>query len=335
MLVPFTVDPDIFGNPYNQDELYKHTKLIELWTLYGCLLIIGSMESNSRFYEALNKAPIAVRKRWQMALKQLRKNCCISDFYSNGVENDHDWPVKLAHQVQIVSLESTRALCWGIPEDQYSLVKEKAAEICRFGYESESTVFKRAQDLARTAISKGTTWRQVWSERIEPLAVASKRIVAVDRYALKTMMEHHDRQSLSGLERLIRELSGITTGKPRILRLITAMPNTWATSELQECFQRIQECQTLLKGSGLREVQLHVRENKVCGRSAHHRYIRFDDFQLLELDTGLEPLAGNMMNRMCTVNLHSWRQDACKAYRDAEKELIAAQGSDKVFTYAV
>lgn len=327
MLVPFAVDPEVFSNEYSQDELYRHKNLIDLWQKFGCLVLTGPSESQSRLLDAVRKAHPAVRKRWQVALKQLRRNCCVSDFDPNLNELPTDWLSSLlVNRVKVVSLEATRALCWGLSEDEYSLPKENSAEICRFGFESESMFFKNAQTLAQSPIDKGTTWSEVWAERIEPLAIESKKIVAVDRYALKSMMEHQG-SSLSGLERLIVQLSGLSKGKPRTLRLITACPREWKSLEVQESFQRILDCQALLKGTALREVQIYLRYDNAFRDSSHHRYIRFDDFQILQLDTGLKPLAGEVVKPMCSTVLLPWQHEVCKPYHAAEKELIAAKSA--------
>ena len=332
MLVPFTIDPDIFSNDYSQDELYRHERLIELWQMFGCLVLAGPSEAESRLQLAIKAAPIQIRKRWQLALTQLRRNCCVSDFDPQSNEAGSDWLTALADRVQIVSLEATRAFCWGLPEDQYSLAREQAAEICRFGHESESIGFKRARALAQTPIEKGTTWGQVWSERIEPLACESKTLVVIDRYALKSLVEHHG-SGVSGLERLIQQLSCLKKGKARTLHLMTGMPKEWQHEDLAKSLQKVRDCRSGLLGMTLREVQINVRSDSVFRDLSHCRYIRFDDHQLLQLDTGLEPLAGEMVKRNCTTNLLPWRHDVCKPYREMEKALMAARGSDTPISF--
>ncbi len=332
MLVPFTIDPDIFSNDYSQDELYRHIKLIELWERYGCLVLAGPSEAESRLALALRKAPDPIRKRWQSALKRLRQNCCVRDFDPQSNDVCSEWLEALADRVQIVSLEATRALCWGLPEDQYSYVGEQAAEICRFGYESESIGFKSAYTLAQTPIEKGTTWGKVWSERIEPFALESKNITVVDRYALKSLVEHRG-SGVSGLERLILQLSCLKKGKPRNLTLMTGVPKEWKHEDLKESIQRVRDCQTDLQGKTLREVRIHVCDDQTFGHLSHYRYIRFDDHHLLQLDTGLEPLAGEMVKRICSTYLQPWQHDVCKPYRVAEKALKATKGSDEWISF--
>lgn len=334
MLVPFTVDPQIFENDYSQDELYRHIKLIELWEKFGCLVLTGTSEEESRLKLAMDEAPQPIRKRWQVAWRaKLRRRCCVSDFDPESSEEAcSEWLAALYDQVQIVSLEETRALCWGLPEDKYSLAREQAAEICRFGHESESLGFKRARTLAHRPIEKGSTWSQVWLERLEPFALESKTITLVDRYALKSLVEHRG-SGISGLERLILQLSGLRKGNARNLNLMTGMPKGWEHKNLEDSLQRIRECRSVLKGKALREVNVFVCEDYDFRDLSHYRYIRFDDHQLLQLDTGLEPLAGDMVKRLCPTNLLPWKQDICKPYWDVEKGLKAASVYDERISF--
>lgn len=336
MLVPFTVDPDIFSNKYNQDELYRHETLIDLWEKFGCLVLTGKSDSNSSFLSALRQAPPQVKLRWQNALKQLRqKKCGIVDFDPKDSESISQWLAALADHVQIVSLESTRALRCGVPEDKYSLAQEQAAEICRFGHELQSVAFKRACNLAQMPIEKGTPWNKVWTERIEPFALQANTIFVVDRYALTNFFENNKGFHLSGLERLIMQLSGLKKENESQcnLHLIASIPKDGKEKWFEASIQKIRDFKPLLKGNALREIRVYAINDSEFGKINHHRYIRFDAYNLLELNIGIELLDGDTVNRICTTNLLSWRQEACKPYKDAEKELKAVKGFDETITF--
>jgi hypothetical protein len=188
MLVTFTVDPDVFSNGYTQDELYRHEKLIELWQQVGCFIFAGDTEASARFSRALHEAPAAIQKRWQTALTHLRHSCCVADFDPGANNGDIDWLSRISDSVRVVSLEATRSLCWGLPEDKYSFCQDGSTEICRFGHESESALFKRARLLSNAPIEAGQPVQHVWGRRLQHLALESRTIVVIDRYALENLM---------------------------------------------------------------------------------------------------------------------------------------------------
>ncbi|MBP6733450.1 MAG: hypothetical protein KA142_01940 [Chromatiaceae bacterium] len=320
--MPFTLDPDVFSNTYTQDELYRHEKLIELWQQVGCFMVAGSSESGSRFYIALNDAPTAIRKRWQIALKQLRRSCCVVDFDPDENNESSEWISKLSNSVEVISLEATRAFCWGLPEDQYSITKNGVTEICRFGHESEAAIFKRARLLLNAPIEEGQSVHQVWVERFQQLALDSRTIVVTDRYALENFVKHRG-AGYSGLERLMMELASLQKGKPRNLRLITGLPPEWSHTDLSQAVENIENFCVGLRGRSLRELQLFCGEGKIFCDHAHYRSIRFDDYQLFHIDTGLEPLAGERVKRTCPTSLLPWNHEVCKAYQKVEKEVLS------------
>jgi hypothetical protein len=119
------------------------------------------------------------------------------------------------------------------------------------------------------------------------------------------------------------ELASLRKGKPRILRLITGVPPEWNHADLLEALDRVKDVCAELKGRSLKELQLCCGDGRLFRDHAHYRAIRFDNYHLLYIDTGLEPLTGERVKRTCPTSLLPWKQDACTPFRNVEKTLFA------------
>jgi hypothetical protein len=329
MLIPFTVDPDIFLAPTaNLDCLKRHEALIRLWGLIGQLVIPGNKESESTLLAAIRKSPPKVQLRWSNAFKNYRKRCGTQSFAdalsAAAPIEDSD----VCDGIRLASLDEIRGELWGLEDEQFSKLVAKSLEICRFGHEDSTEIVKHALELAARPIAANESVSAVWRERFLSLASISRVITVVDRYAVKGFLRPTVNE-MSGLERLLRNVAALGTPGKKVIHIYSAYSLDWGLHGSAQTFesacQRIvaqitQVCEPLV-GKSILEVNLHLAGDYKFGSVVHYRYLLFDDQNLIQLDTGLEPLSGSVVKRTCPVHLVRWRSQEAEEYMQDEKKL--------------
>jgi len=331
MLIPFTVDPDVFLQPTaNLDCLKRHEALIRLWGLIGQLVIPGNKESESKLWTAINMAPPNVKLRWSNAFKNYRKRCGAPMFADALSATAPIEDARVCDGVRLASLDETRGELWGLGDDQFSKLVAQTLEICRFGHEDDTETVKRALALAARPIAASESVDTVWRERFRDLAAISRVVTVVDRYAIKGFLRPNGNE-MSGLERLILNMAALGTPGKKVLHIYSAYSLDWglhgsARSIESACQHIVDEIQNLcypLVGKSLAEVNVHIAGDQRFGAVAHYRYLLFDDQNLIQLDTGLEPLSGTVVKRTCPVHLVRWLSPSATVYMDDLKRLKA------------
>ncbi len=330
MLIPFTIDPDIFLDANtNLDCLKRHDDLVKLWGLIGQLVIPGEKMTTSKLFVAYQQAPQKVKLKWRDAFKHYRHKTGSLQF-AEALQSD----VALTDRVvcsgtKLASLDRDRAVLWGLEEEQYSKLIAQVLEICRFGHEDTTVVVKEILDLSTRPIKPEERPDEVWRERFHDLAVASRDIIVVDRYAIKDYLRP-PQYELSGLERLMRKVAALETPGKKIIHLYSAYSLDWkahGSNELtfkaacQYIVSKIRDLCRLLKGRALLEVHLHIASDHKFGHIVHYRYLSFDEKNIVELDTGLEPLSGSHVRRTCKVALVNWFAEGSQIHRTDFKKL--------------
>lgn len=329
MLIPFTVDPDIFSTPtVNLDCLKRHEDLIRLWGLIGQLVIPADKESESKLLVAINKSPEKVRVRWVNAFKNYRKRCCaplFGDALSADIALEDE---SVCDGVRLASLDETRGVLWGLGDEQFSKLVARSLEICRFGHEDTTDVVKHALALASRPIAANESTDVVWRQRFRDLATVSRVVTVVDRYAIKNFLLARNPE-ISGLERLILNLAGLGTPGKKVVNIYSAYSSAWKLcgaecsfySACQQIFKQVENFCKPLIGKNIFEVNIHIAVDQSFGSVAHYRYVLFDDKNLIQLDTGLEALSGNAVKRTCVVKLVRWYSEEANDFKDNEKKL--------------
>ena len=331
MLIPFTLDPDVFReSSVSLDCLKRHDALVQLWGLIGQLVIPGDKESKSKLLDAFSKAPQKVQLRWRDAFKHYRKRCGESKF---AEALNSDVPVEkesICGGIRLASLEESRGELWGLGDEQYSKLIANSLEICRFGHEDKTEIVRKVLALAERAIEVNESPEVVWRDRFRDLASDSRVVTIVDRYAIKEFMSPHG-NVVSGLERLMSNTAALASPGKKIMHLYSAYSLDWklhgtASSFNAACRKIVETVENAchaLRGKSLSEVHVHIAGDQNFGSVVHYRYVLFDDKNLIQLDTGLEPLGGDWVKRTCTVKLVHWLSPEAKAYREDEKKLRA------------
>lgn len=334
MLVSFTVDPDVFSPTCDLDELQRHKALLHLWEKLGQIVIPACNEAESRLFRKLQTAPQKVQIPWRHGLKRFCKRNA-NESLDEVIMADAKPTVSIqSAEVKLVSLERARGSKWGLSESLYSMHIDGDIEICRFGHESSTNVFSNAISLSNKPITSSDTPDKVWVERIRDFAKPARNIVVSDRYAMKNFLESRNREDkskeISGIERLLIKLADLPAPSPRIVTLYSALEVKGNKDAQMTAFEAagnvLSDFASSLFGVNFREVKLNIADDSEFGALKHYRYIRFDDKQILLLDTGLEPLSGTSITRTCPVSLAPWRHSSSEAYRKDEKavqELMA------------
>lgn len=329
MLIPFTIDPDVFRETdVSLDCLKRHDTLVRLWGLIGQLVIPGEKESESRLYDAFKQAPQKVQLRWKDAFKHYRKRCGEPNFAEALAADVPVEDERICGGVRLAALEQDRCELWGLGEEQYSKLVARSLEICRFGDEEATGIVKNALALAVRPIEANESAEAVWRERFRDLATDSRVVTIVDRYAIKSFLDPHS-TAYSGFERLLFNIAGLGTPGKKVIHLYSAYSLAWGlhgtASTLGAACRYISAkvssfCQPLI-GKSILEVHIHLAADTKFGNIVHYRYVLFDDRNLIQLDTGLEPLSGNFVKRTCIVQLVRWRSPEAAVFVDDERKL--------------
>lgn len=329
MLIPFTIDPDIFRDPNaNLDCLKRHDDLIRLWGLIGQLIIPGDKEKTSKLLDAYEQAPQQVKVRWRNAFKHYRRKLGSPQF-AEALQSD----VALTDRgvcggTRLASLDRDRAVLWGLEEDQFSKLLVQVLEICRFGHEDTTKIVKNILDLSTRSIEKDELPDEVWRERFHDLAIDSRNITVVDRYAIKSFLQS-PQSELSGLERLMHKVAALETPGKKILHLYSAYSLDWRVHGSEVTFKaacqyivsKVRDVCRLLTGRAILEVNVHIARDNKFGSIVHYRYLSFDDKNIIQLDTGLEPLGGSAVRRTCTVALLNWFSTSSEVHKTDLKQV--------------
>lgn len=329
MLVPFTIDPDILTiQDVDLDGMKRHAALLKFWGILGQLVIPASKESDSRLYESLNKAPQKVQVLWRSALRNYWKCCGKPQFDTALAENFAINDENVCKGIQLLLLDDTRGELWGLATDEYSKVIARSLEICRFGHEDETKIITSSLALLARPIEISETPDGVWKDRFLSFSIASRVLTVVDRYAIKNFMESRA-SDISGLERFLIKLAGLKTPGKKIVNIYSAYSCDWVSTNgsrtsaaaCKLIFEKLESfCQNSL-GDGLMEININFSQENKFGKVNHYRYVRFDDKIILLLDSGLQPLSGNVVTKTCPVSLARWMSSEATAYRSDEKKL--------------
>lgn len=314
MLVRFTVDPEVFiGSVTGIDCRDRHERLIELWETCGILVLPGPKESESRMVGLIRNAPVSVQKRWELALKTFRKS--ISTSTSESLLSSLEEPTsrdlsKL--DIQVISLDPTKAELWGVTSDDFSREIKVGTEICRFGHERRTKVFSNAIESRDDPIVIGTTFSEFWNRRLIDYAANSRVIVISDRY-IGSLAAQRDPPVLV---ELVAKVACLPHHMRRVIEIYTSIDETnMSPAELALRLRRMFEklARNIPLESGLREIRCYVTDGQF-GRIEHYRSILFDQKDLVLIDKGLSAI--NPVSRQtCPVQTLSWLGDKAEPYR--------------------
>ena len=332
MLIRFTVDPDIFsGSATNLDIKKKHANLLKLWRTLGLLVIPGDKQLDSKLYEAICKAPQAIQTMWKEGLKHNRKTSCSSNFASALAQDTPFLKEGEVMGIRLACLDRDRAELWGLGPDEYSKVIAKSMEICRFGDEDQASIVRSALDFANRPINSEETPEAIWRTKISDLSTNSRFITIVDRYALRNFIENKCPGHLDGLQFLISKIAMANTPDRKIINIFSSYSVAWNLFDPSASFEDGMESLSFeLKnrlhrfvGESISEIALHITRDSVFGSIVHYRYILFDQRNLLQLDTGLEPLSDfpGYVRRTCPCHHYEWQSELADAFRNDEKKL--------------
>ena len=199
MLVKFAVEPDAL-----EVEISAISTLLNCWEAHGVLETLDSTDKT--IGNQIKNLKDIFKDRWQNALKKKAEtNAKFSRAFKKCRYIDVNWANVEAlgdlddyqNKFDIALMEEVRAHTIGIDEDNpvvYRATADIEATILRNVHLSQK--IKNVEDLAQSNLSKGQT---IQHERFQPLAMYSKEVVIVDRYAFESIDEKPN-----GLFRLLK-----------------------------------------------------------------------------------------------------------------------------------
>jgi hypothetical protein len=275
MPVPFIVEPDVFeSNGGNQAGwVASHERLFQMWGKFGVLVLPPKGEIIAAM---IAKLPQPLRDKWQTALKsmQFRKKIC-SDLDTQGVFETVENLVALRNDVNVACLEETRAICFGIDHDMLSrVIEDENFEICRLESVDQTRFFREEVELWDRMVYSGTKRADVWDKRFRPLAKYAKSIAIIDRYCL---LRHEQLffQGGAGLSFFLRKLNQTGHDKQFSINMFASDALDYGLDLSRATANLAKTVASIAFPTGT-SVNLHVMPDRVFGKVAHDRFIRFD-----------------------------------------------------------
>ena len=275
MLVKFAVEPDAL-----EAEISAISTLLNCWEAHGVLETLDSTDKT--IGNQIKNLKDTFKDRWQNALKKKAgtnakfsrafKKCGYIDVNWANVEALGDFD-DYQNKFDIALMEEVRAYTLGIDEDSpvvYRATADIEATILRNVHLSQK--IKNVEDLAQSNLSKGQTIQHIWEERFQPLAMYSKEVVIVDRYAFESIEEKPN-------------------GLFRLLKLFDSKPSVSSVTIYSQC-DVPQPIKTKLekKFSRYRNIKIlkvYMPKSDTFRDHGHDRHIRFDDFRACTIGIGL------------------------------------------------
>jgi hypothetical protein len=311
MLTRFVLDPnavpavaDSVASAPLWQQLEQHDRLLQMWQESGVLVLEGRSWEDSELFARLQNAPVAVRKRYQEALKQkvLRLDTAPDGRIPiSAVHKPADLRVFLG-VADLACVEETRAAVIGLQDDQVSChFEDDGLEVTRLSSVDTCQSVRRCRDLRTKTVPRGTDTDSFWRERLAGLARYSSRVTVVDRYLGLNLVQHGSSGARSFLNRL-------DSGGGRLhVEMIVGFKDQDPTVVLQHL------ADFRLARGGITALHLFVvSDEHFTGRSpefangAHGRWIRFDH-QVVQLDLGLEVLDGRKTRRDHQFSVVPWQ----------------------------
>ena len=338
MLLPFTVDPDIFLGPCSKDDLVHHDDLLKLWTQFGQLVIPSNRETESRLFRQLTVKPQdrfmqVIQRNWLHHLKSCRRKVANPEFDNVLGELEYSKTKNLYPKIKLVCLESTRAGLWGVAADEISKQESGNFEFCRFGYERHTNEFKKIIELWDTPIKAGQSRRQVWDERIHDLASDVSVIVINDPYAVDNFLNSKNKAD-SGLGWFLLKIAKIPTAAKKRIELISCIDTTASAAYANEpdakrsrqasiatAYQELLAFSSELVGGSIREIEPYLAIHNIYSQVEHYRGLRFHDYHFLQMDIGLEPFSKDLVTRTNSLHLRNWMAKTTEVFREDEKKV--------------
>lgn len=263
MIVSFSVAPEVFDSFQADDPLahHAHVRLHEAWRLLGCLSLPVDDRERHAWFQALQRLPTPMRKRWQTGLMHNR------------------WTLKGDAALHCVTPEQAAAA--GVVAPQVSIVADREREVCRYDFADRALSFVQAREESHRGILPGVEVQHTWERKFQGLMEQARHVVLVDRYALEGHLAK-GRTPPSGLERLMHELDALP--RPVTMTLYTQPRANHARA--------VSQLAASLTQGGLREWRVRLVGDEAFIRHAHDRHLRIDR-SVVQLGKGIEVLAGS------------------------------------------
>jgi hypothetical protein len=313
--------PEIFELENNLDNFDKLERLIELWEECGILVIPQVKETDSDLIRALHKSSPKITSRWKAALRHMRVK--VSKINFEKTFNNNEPPTKSVTKLSLISVDEIRASVWGIKDDKYSMTTNDQLEISKFGFEHRSECFKVAIDLCKAPIKQGTTFSQLWGERLSHLAQESKNITVCDRFLLDNFIK---RDNNSAFEELIEKLARLNSDNKKILTIYTsgrAPQDDDDKNFKNECYAYVNYIKELFNSlqpnHSLLEIQIRICKYHSYFKKIHYRFFLFEDHNFMMIDKGLSGLNSfgkNGISQNLPVQCIPWNSGICSVYRN-------------------
>ena len=306
MAISFAIDPDAITDIVGDASLARslHERVLIEWRNSGILVHPGMELKKSPLLNSINRLPVAIKMKWQVALAANKRRGCPVEWEGSFPEDDVDEIKYLTGQFKVALLDSARAcIACAIPDDEHSRIFDKldGLELCKFNNVSNSHYFSEAKALAEASLEAGESCGAAWARRYTPWIKTTSWGILVDRYILANHLDRLRRNEVSGLARFLRDAMLLGPKQSIRLRLFVARQPGHSNSDVNEFCEDLQQ---RYAGSSIKELHVNILNDATFGGIAHHRFQRLD-YAIFGFDKGIDAFGGDRAKQNSVL----WKRD--------------------------
>jgi len=341
MLVPFTIDPDMFTGNIEPGRAQDLEWVLKEWQRVGVLVILSDTPAESLLYKAISTCNnAAIRQKWSAALVPGRlmkfyTNKKIESLWSTGnedciyLDNEED-------RLQVLIINEKNASKFKLKLTEIPKERKGGDFLCFAKHFSRLTVIEQTNELMKLSINSNEDNSIIWKTRYRALVKYSKLIYIYDRFCAKNFIDSNkNNRTDSGIEQMIIRISTISATSCKYVKIRSAIQLESRNKKnkyinIQEEFRSLAKeieaefrrtFSKLIGNSALKEIEINLIVDDEYGSIEHYRHIRFDDHKFIIVDKGLSHFSGDRAKQTTPFLCLPWNSAHSKSHELDEKLL--------------
>lgn len=281
MLTTFYFDSELFFEDILEKIPAMNDIILNKWRLYGCLGICP--EEQSEILKSLSRVHPKYVTKWKLAFSN---NECFRrtelKLLNQKLSNFNSYD-------EIKSCFIDEEILTGLLHEDYLELfndfNNENFELISPSHVNESKFFNKSEELSKLDISKKDSIDDIWFSRFKNLSKFTKRIIIIDRYAAKNIMEDHSNKKVSSIDKFIKFLS--FNKKKYSIELYSSFGEGNNCVNLEKLKKYISEelkIKSYCKGIKLK---ISLCKSSDFSDHAHDRMLRFEN-HIVQIGNGLD-----------------------------------------------
>lgn len=295
MLTTFYFDSELFDDEAIRTQPLANSALLRSWRHFGCL--IDNNLNTKLVMSAIKNVPPKYYQDWLMALDSYKK--CKVNFETLLISDFDNF--NTSKNTLFLKGINTALIPYGYLElFGKTVCNETNFELITPININESVNFIKSEKYAAQDIKSTEDLEEIWDTRFQGLALYTKTITIIDRFAVKNIIEDYKLNRKTSIELFIDKLP--KDGRKYSINLYSACDIGGSTNltELKTYLTDILGKKTYYL-IGVQDFRISLCKNSFFGQEAHDRMLKFDDHHVIQIGNGLDifrssPILNNTFN---------------------------------------